>query len=86
MYLRVGEHKEVIHHIPIDLDAVKLISNCIWADDETGKYCIYDKDKNGKHIFLTDDLGREILGDNHQLKTSVKKGRIRFINTKKERS
>jgi len=82
MYLKIGKHKEAIHYIPLDLDTKKTIRDCIWADDETGKYCVYEKDYNGSFLFITDDLGRELNGENRQLKTSVKKGRIRLIDTR----
>ena len=82
MYLNINENPEARNYIPIDLDAVEIIKKCIWADDETGKYCIYETDKNGKYLFATDSLGRELRGENRQLKTKTKRGRIKLIKVK----
>ena len=86
MYLNIKEHPEARNYIPIDLDTVnwtdgtvKLIRKCIWADDETGKYCVYETDKDGNYLFATDSLGRELRGVNQDLKRRVKRGRIKLI-------
>jgi len=79
MYLNINEHPEARNYIPLDLDAVKIIRKCIWADDETGKYCVYETDKDGNYLFATDSLGRELRGVNKDLKRRVKRGRIKLI-------
>jgi len=47
----------------LDIQTGKEIQKCLWADDETGEYCI------------------DISSD-HQLKTIIKKGKIKIIDTK----
>ena len=79
----------------IDVCTGKEIPDCLWADDETGEYCIYVKGEDGKikvewenpkyrHIPIErwrTDKNRK-YGD-LKAKTMIKKGKIRFVDTRK---
>lgn len=80
MYVNAIINKNTRHYIVLDLDKQKVIKDCQWADDISGKHCVYDKDKNGEYKWATDDLGRKLIGVNAGLKTVIKRSRIRLID------
>ena len=41
MYLNATKHPEAMDHELLDLDTGKVIKHSRWANDVTGKYCIY---------------------------------------------
>ncbi len=73
MYLNIRTHPEARHYQPYDMNTGELIADCIWADDVSGRHCIYARDENGNHVF-TDD--------GNDLKVEIKKGYIKLSKTK----
>lgn len=84
MYKDTTKHKDAHNYVPFDLDKQQKINRCIWANDETGKYCVYTTDVKGDLLFETDGLGRELTGRNKQLKRIIKKGKIQLVNIRRK--
>jgi len=81
MYLHARKNRDAKFYRIKNLNTAKYIQKCIWADDVSGRYCVYETDENGKYLFMTDCLGRKLTGKNAQLRTTIKKGAIKFIRS-----
>lgn len=57
----------------INLDTNEEIKDCVWADDETGEYCIILRKENGNFIFDRDYDGKR------GIRKVVRKGNIKFV-------
>lgn len=42
-----AKQPEAVYYVVVDLDAKRLIEFCLWADDSSGKYCVYDGTEDG---------------------------------------
>lgn len=75
MRKQIGIDSDAKYFKVIDLDTGEQIHGCLMADDETGEYIAYAKDKNGNFIW---DKHKEERVKEH------KKGRIKLVDTRTE--
>ena len=54
--------------VVIDLNTVTIITNCVWADDDSGEY----------EVVLTDNNG-EFITENGRIKTEKRRGKIKIV-------
>lgn len=69
MRKQVGVDDDAMLYFVHDLDTHEDIRGVVWADDETGEYCVFAKDAEDRYIH-----------DGETAQTEVKKGRIKLIH------
>lgn len=62
MYVHANQ-ENAYRFIVVDLDKMELVPFCIWANDDTGVYCVNDsyRDKNKLYIRFSDLGNRNLI-------------------------
>lgn len=79
MFIHVDHPKSMFYHV-YDLLSQSEIRECVWADEESGKYCRYKRNKNAPKVCGDDYYiyDRWVVRYD-EVVTEVRRGKIKII-------